>query len=307
MEKHTEYYLKAKKMGKKTISYSQFNMYSQCPKHWELQYIKKLGKWDPTIFNVFGTAIHEVIQEFLEVMYGETAKKAEALPLAQMLKQTMFDLYKKEVEKAKGEHFSTADDLQDIYYQGVDILDYLVKNRGKYFSKKNTELLGIEMPIFMETETNPNIIVFGFMDVVLKEGDKIRILDLKTSTWGWSKAEKKKNGDQLRLYKRYFSKQYDVPESDINVEYLIVKRKLYENMDFPMKRFQVYEPANGKPSLNKMSKKLDNFVDSVFNMDGTYKTDAEYPAITGEKNCNCRWCPFVKDYDTCPKEARKVQ
>ena len=57
MEKHNEYYFKAKRMGKKTISYSQFNMYSQCPKHWELQYIKKLGKWDPTIYNVFGQAM----------------------------------------------------------------------------------------------------------------------------------------------------------------------------------------------------------------------------------------------------------
>ena len=56
-----------------------------------------------------------------------------------------------------------------------------------------------------------------------------------------------------------------------------------------------------------MSKKLDNFVDNVFNMDGTYKTDSEFPAIAGEKNCNCRWCPFAKDYNVCPKEARKVQ
>ena len=83
------------------------------------------------------------------------------------------------------------------------------KDRKRIIPKKNTELLGIEMPIFIESETNPNIMIFGFMDVVLKEGDKIKILDLKTSTWGWSKAEKKKNGDQLRLYKRYFSKQYD--------------------------------------------------------------------------------------------------
>ena len=42
MNKWTEYYTKAKKAGKKTISYSQLNLYSNCPKHWELQYKKKL-------------------------------------------------------------------------------------------------------------------------------------------------------------------------------------------------------------------------------------------------------------------------
>jgi len=305
MNKWTKYYVDAKKMGKKTLSYSQLNMYSQCPKHWELQYIQKKGKWDPTIFNIFGTAIHECIQDFLETMYASTAKAAEAMPLSAMLKQNMYDLYKEEVEKNKGIHFSTSDDLKEIYFQGVDILDYLVKHRNKYFTKKNTELLGIEMPIFVESETNSNIMIFGFLDVVLKEDDKIKILDLKTSTWGWSKNEKKKNGDQLRLYKKYFAKQYDVEEKDITVEYLIVKRKMYEDLDFPQKRFQVYEPANGKPSLNKMEKKLSGFISNVYNADGSYSESAEFPATPGEKNCNCKWCPFIKDYDLCPKELRK--
>ena len=142
------------------------------------------------------------------------------------------------------------------------------------------------------------------MDVVLKVGDKIKILDLKTSTWGWSKAEKKKNGDQLRLYKKYFSKQYGVDEKDITVEYLIVKRKLYENMDFAIQRFQTYEPSNGKPSINKLEKKLSNFINEAFNMDGSHKEGVTFPATAGPKNCNCRWCPFAKNQELCPKEER---
>jgi len=306
MEKYTNYYIKAKKAGKKTISYSQLNLYNQCPKSWELQYIHKHKSWEPTIFNVFGTAIHECIQEFLTVMYNSTAKAAEALPLAKSLQAQMYDLYQKEVKKT-GEHFSTPDDLKSIYYEGVDILDYLVKNRGKYFTKKNTELVGIEMPIFTESESNSNILIFGFLDVVLKEGDRIKILDLKTSTWGWSKGEKKKNGDQLRLYKKYFSKQYDVPESNIDVEYLILKRKLYENMDFPQKRFQLYKPSAGKPSLNKMEKKLTGFIENVYNMDGTFRDKAQFPATSGVKNASCKWCPFIKNYELCPKENRIAQ
>jgi hypothetical protein len=303
MEKNIHYYAKAKKAGKKTISYSQLSMYTDCPKNWELQYKQKLKKWEPTIFGVFGTAIHECIQEFLTVMYSSTAKLAEALPLANMLKTNMYNLYEKEVAKT-GKHFSTADDLKSMYYEGTDILDYLVKHRSKYFNRKDTELVGIEMPIFIESEANSNIMILSFLDVVLKVNDRIKILDLKTSTWGWGKGEKKKNGDQLRLYKKYFAKQYEIPESEIDVEYLIMKRKLYEDMDFAQKRFQVFKPAAGKPSINKLEKKVSGFINNVYNMDGSFKEDASFPATPGLKNCNCKWCPFAKNYEVCPKENR---
>jgi hypothetical protein len=40
------------------------------------------------------------------------------------------------------------------------------------------------------------------------------------------------------------------------------------------------------------------FVNSVFNEDGSYKLEGNYTPNPGEKNKNCRWCEF-KDRKLC--------
>ena len=56
-----------------------------------------------------------------------------------------------------------------------------------------------------------------------------------------TKPDKNKT-DQLLLYKSFYSKQHDVPLDRIDVEYFIVKRKLYEGLDFPQRRVQTFVP-----------------------------------------------------------------
>ena len=139
----------------------------------------------------------------------------------------------------------------------------------------------------------------GFVDLVMKEGDRIKIIDIKTSMFGWKPKKKKGEGDQLRIYKKYFAKQYGVEESDIDIEYFIVKRKLYENLDFPQKRIQIYTPPAGKPSMNKTAKILDEFVEKAF-LNGKRNPAAEYPA----KKTGCTYCPFKKRHDLCDPKKR---
>jgi hypothetical protein len=189
--------------------------------------------------------------------------------------------------------------MNDFYQDGVAIIEEFKRRRGQYFSKKNTELLGIEIPILCPTEDSDKIMLMGFADLVMKEGDRIKIYDIKTSMWGWKPKKKKNEGDQLRLYKRYFSKQYGVNESDIDVEYFIVKRKLYENIDFPQKRIQLYKPPAGKPSMNKTTKILTEFISKAF-VNGKRNPDAEYPAL----KTGCTYCPFKTRHDLCNPKLR---
>ena len=56
--------------------------------------------------------------------------------------------------------------------------------------------------------------------------------------------------------------------------------------------------------MNKIGKNVDDFINSVFNEDGTYNVDREYKATAGINNTNCKWCPYKKNYDLCPKENR---
>ena len=67
------------------ISYSQLSMFSECPLRWKLNYIDDLSISEPSIHLLFGTAMHEVIQTWLEVMYHDSVKNADLLDLKDML------------------------------------------------------------------------------------------------------------------------------------------------------------------------------------------------------------------------------
>ena len=80
------------------ISYSQLSMFSECPLHWKLKYIDDLALQEPSIHLLFGTAMHEVIQTWLEVMYHDSIKNANKLNLEQRLHDKMMEQFKKDKE-----------------------------------------------------------------------------------------------------------------------------------------------------------------------------------------------------------------
>ena len=158
--------------------------------------------------------------------------------------------------------------------------------------KKNYELVGIEVPIFMNIQEGVQL--KSFLDVVLRNkiSGRITIIDLKTATRGWTNYQKKDfyKKSQLLMYKQFYSEQYNHPVDKIEVEYFIVKRKLWENTDFPQKRVQKFVPASGKPSMNKVNTRLLNFVDNAFTEQGEHKNDMK---ATPSKKA-CKWCEFRK-------------
>ena len=81
------------------ISYSQLSMFSECPKRWKLNYIDKLRIFESGIHLIFGTAMHEVLQKYLEVMYYDTVKNADKLPLEEMLRDNLIKEFKKAEEE----------------------------------------------------------------------------------------------------------------------------------------------------------------------------------------------------------------
>ena len=82
------------------ISYSQISMYSECPLRWKLNYVDKLKISESNIHLIFGTSMHEVLQHYLNVMYAETAKKADEINLNKMLRDKLIAQFKLAEEKA---------------------------------------------------------------------------------------------------------------------------------------------------------------------------------------------------------------
>ncbi len=212
------------------------------------------------------------------------------------MKTRLRDCYADAYKQNKGEHFTDAQTLREFYSDGIEIINYLRKNRRKYFSKRGWWLVGCEVPIVLAPNPHlPRVKYMGFLDVVMynETTNKFIIIDIKTSTRGWNdKAKKDKSKQhQLVLYKKFFAQQYNVPIDDIDIEFFIVKRKLYESQDFVIKRIQQFRPPSGKTSVNQATKSLNEFLDNCFTSEGY--NEKNMPALT---NNNCKWCPYFKTH-----------
>ena len=308
MNKFLKYNQREPLPAERKISYSQYAMYSTCPKHWELAYVKNLRTFSQSIHTIFGTAFHETLQNYLTVMFEQSVKAANEIDINNYLAEQMSSLYKQAVEKM-GEHFSTKKEMNEFYSDGVAILDWFKKKRGQYFSAKNEELLGIEIPIYHPVNNKNNkVMMLGYLDVVIrdKRDNKITIIDIKTSTRGWNKYQKadKTKTSQLVLYKKYFAEQYGFDVENMDIKYMIVKRKLIDGAMFPQKRITEFAPASGKTTRNKLGQSIESFVDNNFNLDGSYITDKQYVASAGKNNKNCKWCEFKDQPTLCPPHKR---
>jgi len=278
------------------ISYSQLSMFSECPMHWKLKYIDDLAIQEPSIHLLFGTAMHEVIQTWLEVMYNDSIKNANKLNLEQRLHDKMMERFQIDKE-AYGKDPCTLEQLREFFQDGCDILDFVKKRRADYFSKRGYKLIGCEVPI--EVNMKKNIKMVGYLDIVILDEfhNTLKIYDIKTSTQGWNKWMKKDENktQQLLLYKQFYSKQYNHPIDKIEVEYFIVKRKLWENAMFPQKRVQKFSPASGTVSMNKVAKRLDTFLDLAFDDKGERISENIIPTPSKK---SCKWCEF-KNTEHC--------
>lgn len=284
------------------VSYSQYTVWSSCPYRWKLSYKDGLSEFSENMNTLFGSAMHYVLQEYIKQMYSESIVSADALNLEEMLKNKMRELYLEIKQEEDFVEFTTKEQMAEFYSDGLAILDFFRKNRSDYFSKKGYSLIGVEVPLSIKLTDAINFV--GFLDIVVKDeisGD-IYIYDFKTSTMGWRDSVKKDEAktSQLVLYKNYYAQQYNVPIEKIHVEFIILKRKLYENTDFPQKRFQRFEPASGKPTIKKVVTNFENFINECYNQDGSF-IDKEYEKRPSKKNC--QFCEFKDKPQLCDKKV----
>ena len=279
------------------VSYSQFGMYSSCQQQFKLNYIDKLGISNANIHLIFGSSMHEVIQHFLDVMYNVTKKQALQLNLEQMLQDKLVEHFKKEKEKMGEDDPCTKEELQEFFEDGKLILEYFRNKLDKLYSKTGFRLVAIEQ--VLNAEIKPGVNFIGFIDILLEDlsTNEYIIIDLKTSTRGWTSYQKadKTKISQMLLYKKFYSDKYGIPLDKIKVEYQILKRKLYEGADFPIPRISKFVPANGKPSVNRAWNDFKGFVDSVYGDNGEV-IQTEFPTNKGKP---CDWCEF-KTRKLCP-------
>lgn len=277
------------------ISYSSLSTYNKCPKLWELQYLRNAVPFTQNIYTIFGTAMHETIQTWLETMYHDKVKNANELDIDQLLYDNMIKAYKTGKAINGHQHFSNSDELTQFWIDGKHILEFLRKKRSAYFSTKTMQLAGIETLLYQEIK--PGVAFKGLVDLVFyhPNNDTWTIMDIKTSTSGWRDNQKKNPNltAQVILYREFFAKQFDIDPSKINVEFFIVKRRVPAEAEFAsmQKRVQEFRPNAGPRKTKQIVESMNKFIDDVLDNKGGY-VDQEY-------KCNnplgkCEHCsPFL--------------
>lgn len=285
----------------KAISYSQMSMYRSCPKKWALQYRDGHKISEQSIHMTFGTAIHEAIQHYLDTMYDVSGAEADRINIEDYFEERFRETYLKDYKSNKNVHFSNPAEMKEFYDDGINILTYFKKKRGSYFNKKGWKLVQCELPLLVSP--NPmykNVLYRGYLDVVMyhEPTNTIKIIDIKTSTRGWNDKAKKDEDKQFQLilYKKLFAEQYNFPVENINVEFFIVKRKLYESEDYVIPRIQIFKPASGKIKMSRAEKAMNEFIEDVFTKDAKFK---EVILSPNPSKWNCGFCPYKNKKELC--------
>lgn len=277
-----------------TISYSQYSMWLKCPMQWKLAYIDNLRPRDSNINLVFGTAMHIALQTYLQTLYTQSAVEADALDVMGIFNDAYAKAIEKEGSKMKA---GELDKVEEFRQDAKAIIDYFISptNRQKHFPSRRYEFLGVELPLEIPLK-NGKVVYRGYIDIALKDktNGKICIYDFKTSTFGWNKWQKadRTKLDQLVLYKRFYHMLFKVPMANIDVEFIVLKRRLYEDMNFPQQRIQRITPVTGKMMVKEVETSFIDFVKDGFTETGEYNRDKPYIKNPGNNKKNCKYCPF---------------
>lgn len=278
---------------KKKVSYSQFSNWWICPHRWYRDYILKEKVFEENLIMSFGTSIHETIQLYLKTLYNKSDADANRIDMMKYFGWS----FNKEITRKNIPH--TKEELDEFVEDGRNILNEFKDpvNRLRYFPRDKWELLGIEDELNIDIKNN--VVLNGFIDIVMKERStgNIKIIDIKTSTRGWSKYEKEDftKCSQLVLYKSLYSRKYNIPLSKINVEFFILKRKLYEDCKYEQSRIQLFRPPSSQQDVIQVIQEFSKFVDSCFTSEGVHKENDKYPKIPGKNRKNCKYCPYLKN------------
>jgi hypothetical protein len=278
-------------MSKKNnvVSYSQYSKWFKCPHSWYLDYVKGLKKFEANLNLTYGNAIHETLQLYVKTLYTEGMIKATILDLKSFFIDKMIE------EATTNKIKFTQDEIEEFIEDGINFIKEFMTAavRLEHFPPDKYEFLGVEdelnMPLLNNTE------YYGYIDLVLKDKatGRIKIFDFKTSRMAWTAAQMEDlaKTSQLVLYKALYSKKHNVPVTKIDVEFLILKRKLYENSKYRQSRIQVFKPESDQKEVTRVVDHFHQFLTECFHTDGSYNKDIKYPKIPGKNKANCKYCP----------------
>ena len=257
------------------VSASRIILYSDCSLKYKFRYIDKIDKFSPSIHLAYGTAVHAGL---------EYLGKSSTLREEEML-QVFHDTWHKEIKKHE---IRTSKYTDRLYEMGINtLLKYygmVVGESGlKYETICTEKRFEIEIP---ELEDEEKFIAVGVIDVVLKDGKNLLVVDYKTAKAAFEPF-KMKTSVQLPLYSYAFRKML------ADGEYPALGKKTKEDYIAYYVFVKDYENLDGEIQIRK--KKVANY-DRLFYILKTFKKGTENEIfIPNYESINCKWCEYKKE------------
>lgn len=225
------------------FSYSKIATYLQCPKMYELQFIKKVVEFKENIYTAFGSAIHKAI----EMSIKKNLDFEESM--------VIFECELKNKINQMDPRESQLIFINEWVKKGKEILLFYFE---KYYEKiKNKEIEVIDAEKYFSFEIKPGIFYNGIIDLLCKCNEEItekkQIPIIKTNNAGiqkktfktiieksnkivykildWKTGSVKKDTLQLSSYTVPTFLNEGILISEIDYVYLKHKREIKENID----------------------------------------------------------------------------
>lgn len=164
------------------ISYSQLEVFLNCPYRWFKYYLLGQGESSSTESTELGTAIHSSIEEFCQAKQeGKVWEIAEAIELVEhKLNDRKITFEPKMDKEIVQQHLDMAVDL----VQGENALGKLLK-QCDVLAQELEFKLRVKLPfdVIYDGETYNEVVLNGFIDLLLKDNKtgEIIVIDHKTS------------------------------------------------------------------------------------------------------------------------------
>lgn len=263
------------------ISFSEFSLYSQCGHKHLIEKYLKLVEPTTSIHLIFGNAIHSAIEAGLK---NKITIENRIIHFKNNFVKGMMDALKDSPEYKQTDEF---------VLQGENILRLL--STEKIIEKY--ELISVEEPLY---EKMYEVYHFkGFIDLVLRnrENGRILIIDWKTSTDMWDVSKKKKNETflaQMRLYKYFYGRKFDVSFDMIDCKYIVLNR--LKSKKCPELGFGSIQPVEIFSSNEDIEKSLKLVGETIKNI----HIDKFFPkAKLNNRKDSCFFCPYKNNPTLC--------
>jgi hypothetical protein len=200
---------------KNYISFSELLTWYECKFKHKLKYIDQIALDGPNENTEFGQVIHDILEGYL---------KTKTLPDFEVQKQLLTELFNKlpKADELKDERELWQETLQPIAEQ---VPEFMTKTFGDW------EYVAAEYEMFEPIKDEDGYFFKGYIDGIIKSGDKIYIIDWKSSKDFWDKNKSKdpKKYIQLVLYKHFFAIKNNIPLENIECGFVVLRRKVTRN------------------------------------------------------------------------------